>query len=164
VIDTPARLLAANARFADGFGAGALPRPPARRLVVLTCMDARIDPLSALGLELGDAHVLRNAGAVATDDVIRSLTISTRLLGTREVAVIGHTDCGMVDFTNEQIHGRLAEEGVDASDVEFYPFADVESSVRRSVSRIRESPLVVKGLEAHGFLYEVESGRLRQLP
>jgi carbonic anhydrase len=126
-------------------------------------MDARIDPLAALGLELGDAHVLRNAGAVATDDVIRSLTISTRLLGTREVAVVGHTDCGMADFTNEEIRERLAADGVDARGVEFYPFREVAAGVGESVRRIRESPLPLEGVEVHGFVYQVESGVLRRL-
>jgi carbonic anhydrase len=163
VRETVARLLAANERYAAGFDAGGLARPPARRLVVLTCMDARFDPLVALGLELGDAHVLRNAGAVATDDVIRSLAVSTRLLGTREVAVIGHTDCGMVDFTNEDIRAGIAVEGVDASGVEFYPFADVEETVRASVERLRREPLLAGGTDAAGFVYDVASGRLREL-
>jgi carbonic anhydrase len=163
VSDTAARLLAANERYAAGFAAGDLARPPSGRLVVLTCMDARIDPVAALGLELGEAHVLRNAGAIATDDVIRSLAVSTRLLGTREVAVIGHTDCGMADYTNEQIQDRLAAEGVDAAGIDFQPFADVEESVRETVARIRRSPLVAEGLEAHGFLYDVATGRLRPL-
>lgn len=161
--DTSARLLAANERYAAEFSAGDLARPPSRRLVVLTCMDARFDPLAALGLELGEAHVLRNAGAVATDDVIRSLAVSTRLLGTREVAVVGHTDCGMVDFTNEQIRERLAAEGGDASDVEFYPFVDVEQTVRASVDRLRGEPLLSPGTEATGFLYDVATGRLREV-
>lgn len=156
--DTWRTLLEANERYAAGFDAGHLPRPPARRLVVLTCMDARIDPVPAFGLELGDAHVLRNAGAVATDDAIRSLTISTRLLGTRSVAVVGHTDCGMVDFTNEQIRDQI---GPAADGLEFYPFAETEESVRASVRRIRESPLTHEELEVAGFLFEVGTGHLR---
>lgn len=161
--DTAPELLAANERYAADFRAGALPRPPARRLAVLTCMDARLDPLAALGLELGDAHVLRNAGGLATDDIVRSLGISTRLLGTREVVVIGHTDCGMVDFTNEQIRERLAEEGVDASGIAFYPFADPEQSVRASVDHLRGERLLADDVAVSGFLYDVTSGRLRPL-
>ena len=126
-------------------------------------MDARIDPLAALGLELGDAHVLRNAGAVATEDVLRSLAISTRLLGTREVVVIGHTDCGMVDFTNEEIRARLAADGVDAAELEFYPFADLEDSVLASAERVRESPLLEPGVAVSALLYDVATGRLRTL-
>lgn len=161
--DATSELLAANERYAAEFRAGALARPPVRRLAVLTCMDARLDPLAALGLELGDAHVLRNAGALATDDMVRSLAISTRLLGTREVVVIGHTDCGMVDFTTEQIRERLAEEGVDASGIAFYPFADLEQSVRASVDHLRDERLLADGVAVSGFVYDVASGRLRPL-
>ncbi len=126
-------------------------------------MDGRIDPLLALGLALGDAHVLRNAGAVATEDVLRSLAISTRLLGTREIVVVGHTDCGMVDFTNEEIRARLAADGVDAQDVEFYPVSAVDESVRASAERLRESPLIERNVAVSGFVYDVATGGLRRL-
>jgi carbonic anhydrase len=143
--------------------AGGLPRPPALRLVVLTCMDARIDPLGAFGLELGEAHVLRNAGAVATDDVLRSLAISTRLLGTRQVLVVGHTDCAMACFTNEDLRACIADDGGSAEGVDFLPFADVEASVRESVRRVSESPLLPRELSVSGFLFDVETGRLSKL-
>jgi len=161
VSDAWSELRDAAAAYAGSFDAAGLPRPPARRLVVVTCMDARVDPLRLFGLELGDAHVLRNAGAVVTDDVLRSLAISTRLLGTRAVAVVGHTDCGMAGATNEGLRARFAEEGADAADVDFHPFADLEQSVRDGVARIRSSPLLAPAAEAAGFVYEVETGRLR---
>ena len=115
--------LAANERYAAAFTKGDLPMPPSRRAAVLVCMDARIDPAKALGLEEGDVHVIRNAGGRASDDAIRSLTISYKLLGTREFVVIHHTDCGMLTFTNEQLRDQLHRDlGADASAIDFLPF------------------------------------------
>ena len=150
----------ANERYAADFTKGELPMPPARRFAVLTCMDARIDPAKSLGLEEGDAHVIRNAGGLASDDAIRSLVISHWLLGTREAVVIAHTDCGMLTFTNEVLQKRLPPEG---RDVDFLPFPDVEESVRGSLRRIRESPLLPEDFEATGFVYDVGSGRLQEV-
>ena len=134
-------LLAANRSFSDGFDEGGKPMPPARGVVVVTCMDARIDPAKALGLEIGDAHVIRNAGGRVSDDAIRSLIISTTLLGTREVVVIQHTDCGMLTFKNEDLHSKLADErGTDASDIDFLPFPDLNANLREDVERIRSNP------------------------
>jgi carbonic anhydrase len=136
--------------------------PPGRRFAVLTCMDARIDPARALGLEEGDAHVIRNAGGLASDDAVRSVVISHTLLGTTEVVVIGHTDCGMLTFTNEQLRQRLRDErGVDAEHLDFQPFPDVDERVRASVRRLRETPLLPEDYGVRGFVYEVESGRVR---
>ena len=157
-------ILAANERYAAGFAKGDLPMPPARRLAVLTCMDARIDPAQALGLEEGDAHVVRNAGGRASEDAIRSLVISQQLLGTREVLVVHHTDCGMLTFTNDQLRERLREHlGADASGVDFLPFADLEQSVRDDVAAIRASPLVPDDVAVRGVVYDVRSGRLREV-
>ncbi len=158
-------LLEGNARYAATFERGGLPAPPARRLAVLVCMDARIDPLAALGLELGDAHVIRNAGGRASGDALRSLVISAHLLGTREVAVVHHTDCGMRTFTNEELRERLRRElGVDVSDLDFLPFTDLEESVREDVARIRASPLLPPGIQVRGFVYDVRDGSLREVP
>jgi carbonic anhydrase len=155
-------LLAANAAFTKDFDLGGLPGKPVRRFVVVSCMDARLDPIAALGIQPGDAHVLRNAGAVVTDDVIRSLVVSHWLLGTQEAFVIGHTQCGMQKFVNEDLRGRLADEaGVDASDVDFHPFADLDDSVRSGVARIRESPMLPVTFDASGLVYDVATGRLR---
>ena len=134
---------AANERYARRFNKGDLPMPPARRFAVVTCMDARIDPAKALGLEEGDAHVIRNAGGLVSDDAIRSLVISQTLLGTEEAIIIGHSDCGMLTFTNEDIREKLAaERGADGSEVDFLPFANVADAVRKAVRAVTESPLL----------------------
>ena len=152
--------LSENERFVASFDLGGLRRPPAKRLAIITCMDARIHPIAALGLQLGDANVLRNAGAIVTQDVIRSLVVSNLLLGTRNAVVIGHTDCGMVDFTNETIRSRLASErGVDADALDFYPFTDVARTVADGVRQLRESPLLDFD-EVRGLLYDVDTGKL----
>jgi carbonic anhydrase len=157
-------LLAANERYAAGFDKGHLPAPPARHVAVLTCMDARIDPAKMLGLQEGDAHVIRNAGGRASDDAIRSLVISYKLLGTREFLVIHHTECGMQTFTNEQLRDQLRRDlNADASGIDFLPFSDLEQSVREDVQTIRSSPLIASDISVTGFIYDVRSGRLRQV-
>jgi carbonic anhydrase len=157
-------LQAANEVYADGFSKGDLPMPPGRRLAVVTCMDARLDPAKCLGLEIGDAHVIRNAGGLATDDAVRSLVISHWLLGTQEVVVVAHTDCGMLTFSNDDLRSKLRDEaGADASDVDFRPFPDLEESVRESVQTIRESPLLPDSLEVSGWIYDVHSGRINEV-
>jgi carbonic anhydrase len=147
----------ANASYADAFDKGGLAVPPARGFAVVTCMDARLDPAKFLGLEEGDAHVIRNAGGVVSDDALRSLVISHHLLGTQEALVIAHTGCGMLTFTNEDLRARL---GPEAASVDFLPFPDLEQSVRDSVRRIRESPLLPDSFTATGFVYDVGTGRL----
>ncbi len=157
-------VLSANESYATGFEKGDLAMPPARQFAVLTCMDARIDPARALGLDEGDAHVIRNAGGLASDDAIRSLVISHHLLGTQEAFVIGHTDCGMLTFSNDDLRGTLHErQGIDASHIDFQPFPDCAERVRASARRIRESGLLPDDYEVHPFLYHVESGRLEAL-
>jgi carbonic anhydrase len=150
----------ANRRYSDTFTNGSLPMPPGRQFAVVTCMDARIDPARAFGLEEGDAHVIRNAGGIVSDDALRSLVISHHLLGTQEALVIGHSDCGMVTFTNDVLHDKL---GPESHDVDFAPFPDVEARVRESVRRIEESPLLPESFTATGFVYEVETGALREV-
>ena len=135
--------------------------PPGRHVAVLTCMDARLDPARFLGLEEGDAHVIRNAGGRASDDAIRSLAISQQLLGTNEVVVIHHTDCGMLTFSNEDLRKKLKQElNADAEHIDFLPFKDLEQSVREDVATIKNSPLLLKNIEVSGFIYDVKSGRL----
>jgi carbonic anhydrase len=154
--------LKANERYAASFRKGSLAMPPARRVAVLACMDARLDPARILGLEEGDAHVVRNAGGRAAD-ALRSLVISQELLGTREVVVIHHTDCGMLTFTNDQLKQRLKEgRGADA-DIDFLPFSDLDESVRDDVRAIRESRLLQPGVPITGFVYDVKTGRLRKV-
>src|SRR5215471_3609633 len=147
----------ANERYAAGFAKGDLPTPPGKKLAVITCMDARLDPAKFLGLEEGDAHVIRNAGGLVNDETIRSLVISHHLLGTQEAVVIGHTDCGMLTFTNDDLRGRL---GADAAEIDFLPFPDVAQRVRESVSRVGDSSLLPDSFTATGFVYDVHSGKL----
>jgi carbonic anhydrase len=157
-------LLAANAAYSHVFTKGDLPIPPARQVAILVCMDARIDPARALGLEEGDAHVIRNAGGRASDDALRSLIISQQLLGTREVLVIHHTDCGMLAFTDEQLRQKLYDElGADASGIDFLAFDDLEQSVRDDVATIRSSPLILEATPVRGFVYDVHTGRLTEV-
>ncbi len=154
----------ANARYAAGFAKGGLAMAPARRFAVLACMDARLDPARALGLDEGDAHVIRNAGGRASDDALRSLVISQQLLGTREVIVLHHTDCGMATFTNDDLRGRLRETfGVDTSGTDFLPFSDLEQSVRDDVATIRSSPLIPADVSVTGYVYDVRTGRLAEV-
>lgn len=155
-------MLAANDEYAASFTKGDLPMPPARQVAILTCMDARLIPANFLGLQEGDAHVIRNAGGRASDDAIRSLVISCELLGTREFLVIHHTDCGMLTFTNEDLRQKLQDKlGADASEIDFLPFADLEESVREDVATIRSSPLIPNDIPVTGFVYDVRTGKLR---
>ncbi|MFZ0340883.1 MAG: carbonic anhydrase [Gaiellaceae bacterium] len=148
---------AANESYVSGFGNGALPMPPGRKFVVVTCMDARLDPARFLGLAEGDAHVIRNAGGLVNDETIRSLIISHQLLGTEEALVIGHTECGMLTFTNADVHAKL---GPDSENIDFQPFPDLVERVRQSVETIRAHPLLADSFGATGFVYDVKSGRL----
>ena len=177
-------VLAANAAYADAFGAKAdLALPPARRFAILTCMDARLDPAKYAGLSEGDAHVIRNAGGRASDDAIRSLVISYKLLGTAEWFVIHHTDCGMEFFTNEVISDLLASsletaalgpEGFydvgtgpgspEAANVDWLCITDQTGSVADDVQRIRNHPLVPDSIAIYGYVYDVRSGRLVEVP
>jgi carbonic anhydrase len=148
---------AANERYASGFTNGGLPMPPGRKFVVVTCMDARLDPPRFLGLQEGDAHVIRNAGGLVNDETMRSLLISHHLLGTEEALVIGHTDCGMLTFTNAEVHEKL---GPESDSIDFQPFPDLVARVQQSVETIRDHPLLPDSFGATGFVYDVKSGRL----
>ena len=156
------RALAENARYADQFDRSSLPMPPGRKLAVLACMDARLTVEDVLGLRTGDAHIIRNAGGLATDDAIRSLVISQNLLGTEEVIVIEHTGCGMLTFQDDDVHRDLvAKTGADV-DLAFHAFPNLEDNLREQVRRIRAHPWV-KDVPVHGLVYEVETGRLREV-
>jgi carbonic anhydrase len=157
-------MLAHNARYAETFGLGHLQTPPVRKLVILTCMDSRMDLEQLLGLQVGDAHMIRNAGGLATDDAIRSLLLSTHLLGTRAIAVIQHTECGLLSITDEQMRFRLSSEmGRDASHLEFHSFTDLDRNVTAQVLRIREHPFLPKNIEVRGYIYEVKKGSLHEV-
>jgi carbonic anhydrase len=156
--------LEANRNYAQAFGLGHLSMPPARKLAVLACMDARLTVEQILGLKTGEAHIIRNAGGLATDDALRSLIISTRLLGTRTIFVIEHTDCGMLTFRDEQFRQDLNKEtGQDASHLHFHAFADLEANLRTQLRQIRENPWLPREIELHGFVYDVRTGHLREV-
>jgi carbonic anhydrase len=156
-------LLDNNAAYAASFDKGDLPLPPARGVAVVACMDARLDVHKILGLEEGDAHIIRNAGGVITDDEIRSLTISQRLLGTREVILIHHTDCGMLTFSDEDLRAQIHEEVGIKPHFSMESFSDLEDDVLQSIARIRHSPFIAHKESVRGFVYEVETGKLREV-
>jgi carbonic anhydrase len=156
-------LVANSAQYAEGFDKGDLPLPPGKGVAVLACMDARLNPYGLLGLEEGDAHVIRNAGGVVTDDEIRSLAISQRLLGTSEIILIHHTDCGMLTFTDDEFKRQIQDETGVKPEWAAEAFPDVDEDVRQSIARIQASPFIPKKDSVRGFVYEVESGRLREV-
>lgn len=157
-----AHIQRANARYVRGFDRVALPARPARGWAILACMDARLRVSDAAGLAVGDAHIIRNAGGLVTDDAVRSLVISTHLLGTAELAIIQHTACGLLGLDEDAVRAQVAARtGVDASDLTLHAFADLERNCTEHVGRLVSSPLLPAGIPVAGFIYEVETGRLR---
>lgn len=156
-------LLNNNATYSKAFKKGALSLPPSKKVAVLACMDARLDVYRLLGLEEGEAHVIRNAGGVVTDDAVRSLVISQRLLGTREVMLIHHTDCGMLTFSDDGLKRKIQDETGIKPPFSLEAFPDLEEDVRQSVARIRASPFVPSKDQVRGFVYDVETGRLAEV-
>jgi carbonic anhydrase len=156
-------LLQNNERYAEGFDKGDLPLPPAKGVAVVACMDARLHVNKILGLEEGDAHIIRNAGGVVTDDEIRSLAISQRLLGTTEIVLIHHTDCGMLTFTDDDFRRQIQQETGIRPEWAAEAFPDLDEDVRQNIARINASPFVPNKDAVRGFVYEVETGRLREV-
>jgi carbonic anhydrase len=156
------RALTENARYTAQFDRSALPLPPGRKLAVLACMDARLTVEDVLGLRTGDAHIIRNAGGLASDDAIRSLVISQHLLGTEEVIVIEHTGCGMLTFEDGAVRADLASKTGEDVDLPLGPFPDLEENLRVQVQRIKDHPWIAD-VPVHGLIYEVETGRLRDV-
>ena len=152
-----------NESYAKSYKKGDLPMPPAKHLAVLACMDARLDVHKILGLEEGDAHIIRNAGGVATDDAIRSLVISQRLLGTNEVILIHHTDCGMLTFKDDEVKGAIESETGIRPHFALEAFADLEADVKQSIARIKASPFIPNKASVRGFIYDVKTGRLNEV-
>jgi carbonic anhydrase len=148
--------------YASSFDKGDLPLPPARKVAVVACMDARLNPYGLLGIEEGDAHVIRNAGGVITDDEIRSLAISQRLLGTEEIILIHHTDCGMLTFTDDDFKRSVQDEIGIKPEWAAEAFDDLDEDVRQSIARIQASPFIPHK-NVRGFVYQVEDGRLREV-
>ncbi len=156
-------LVSNNQAYVEGFDKGALPMPPGKHVAVLACMDARLNVYGMLGLQEGDAHVIRNAGGVVTDDAIRSLMISQRLLGTREIVLIHHTDCGMLTFRDDEVKEQIRQDVGFKPEFALESFGDLDADVRESIARIRANPFVPHKESVRGFVYEVESGRLREV-
>ena len=156
--------LAANQQYAEKFTLGHLPMPPARKLAIVACMDARLTVEQFLGLKTGDAHIIRNAGGLVTEDALRSLIISSHLLGTRTYYVIQHTDCGMLTFTDDKLREKLkSETGHDASHLHFHSFPDLEKSVKKQLQTILSNVFVPRDIDVHGFVYDVRTGKLREI-
>jgi carbonic anhydrase len=155
-------LLANNAKYAEDFS-GPLPLPPAKHIAIVACMDARLNVYGALGLNEGEAHVIRNAGGVITEDEIRSLAISQRLLGTTEIVLIHHTDCGMLTFTDDEFKKAIQEEVGVKPPWAAEAFSNVEEDVRQSLARVRNSPFIPKKDSVRGFVFDVATGRLNEV-
>ena len=155
--------LSANASYASRFDKGDKPLPPAKKVAVVACMDARIETGRLLGLEEGDAHVIRNAGGVVTDDVIRSLAISQRLLGTREIVLIHHTDCGMLTFRDDEVKAQIEQDTGLRPHFALEAFSSLEDDIRQSIRRIQASPFVPHKDKVRGFVYDVRTGRLQEV-
>jgi carbonic anhydrase len=156
-------LIANNEAYAASFDKGELPMPPGKKVAVVACMDARLNVYGMLGLGEGDAHVIRNAGGVVTDDEIRSLAISQRLLGTEEIILIHHTDCGMLTFTDDAFKASVQQDTGIKPEWAAESFSDVDADVRQSIARINASPFIPRKDAIRGFVFEVETGRLREV-
>ncbi|PBK74080.1 carbonic anhydrase [Armillaria solidipes] len=166
-MSTPQGLIKGNEKYAATFNKGDLPMPPSKKLIVVTCMDARLDPAASLGIDLGEAHIIRNAGG-RTKDAIRSIVISQRLLGTREIAVFHHTNCGMTTFTTQDLQSKIVDEdGAEAASlvnqIDFLEFSKLEESVKHDVKYLQSHPLVLKDTPITGWIYHVENGKVTQV-
>jgi len=150
-------------RYAASFNKGSLAMPPGRAVAVVACMDARLNPYGILGLAEGDAHVIRNAGGVVTEDVVRSLAISQRLLGTREIVLIHHTDCGMLTFSDDQVKAQIEADTGIRPHFALEAFPDAEADVRQSIARLKASPFIPHTDQVRGFVYDVKSGQLNEV-
>lgn len=162
-MSTTDELLRAAEEYGSDFDKGGLPMPPARKVAVVACMDARLNPFGLLGLSEGDAHVIRNAGGAVTDDTIRSLAISQRLLGTEEIVLIHHTDCGMLTFSDDEFRRSIQQETGVRPPWAAEAFDDPAEDVRQSIARIRQSPFIPRTDAVRGFVYDVETGGLREV-
>jgi carbonic anhydrase len=156
-------LLANNERYAESFDKGDLPLPPAKNLAVVACMDARLDVHKILGLQEGEAHVIRNAGGIVTDEEIRSLAISQHLLGTREIVLIHHTECGMLTFSDADFRDKMEGEAGERPRWESGAFGDLEEDVRAGIATIKDSPFIPNKDSVRGFVYDVKTGRLNEV-
>jgi carbonic anhydrase len=159
-------VLTANQNYAKGFTLGHLPMPPARKLAIVACMDARLTVSQLLGLKTGEAHIIRNAGGIVTEDALRSLIISHHLLGTNEIMIINHTDCGMLTFKDDDLRKKLQLQTGTAAVVpaHFHAFSNVENNVREQVQKVKSHPWIPKNISVRGFVYDVKNGKLNEVP
>lgn len=158
-------VIAANKIYAKGFNLGQLPMPPSRKLAVLACMDARLTVSQLLGLKTGEAHIVRNAGGIVTEDALRSLIISHHLLGTNEFMIINHTDCGMLTFKDEELRKKLQQQTGTASvvPVHFHAFSSLEDNVREQIQKVKSHPWIPGHIPVRGFIYDVKTGKLNEV-
>src|SRR5262245_43376511 len=158
-------VLKANRKFANNFDLAELPMPPARKLAIVACMDARMFLSKVLGLKAGDAHLIRNAGGIVTDDVLRTLILSHHLQGTQEFMIINHTGCGMLTFKDEDLRARLQRETGKAAEApaHFYAFADLETNVREQIQKVKSHPWIPDHVSVRGFVYDVKTGKLNEV-
>ena len=158
-------VLEANKAYAKGFTLGHLPMPPARKLAVVACMDARLTVSQLLGLKTGEAHIIRNAGGIVTEDALRSLIISHHLLGTKEFMIINHTDCGMLTFKDEDLRTKLLQQSGTAAvaPAHFHAFPNVEANVREQIQKLKSHPWIPKSIPVRGFVYDVKTGKLKEV-
>jgi carbonic anhydrase len=158
-------VVASNQEYARNFKLGNLPMPPGRKLAIVACMDARLTVEQLLGLKTGDAHIIRNAGGIVTEDALRSLVISQQLLGTQEVVIINHTDCGMLTFKDEDLRSKLLTQTGTATvaPAHFHSFTDVEENVRQQIQKVASHPWIPKHIPVRGFIYDVKTGRLKEV-
>jgi len=162
-MSTTDELLQHSETYAASFDKADLPMPPGRKVAIVACMDARLNPYALLGLAEGDAHIIRNAGGVVTEDEIRSLAISQHLLGTEEIVLIHHTDCGMLTFTDEELAAKLKDATGVEPDWVAHSFSDLDEDVRAQIKKVKDSPFIPNKGSVRGFVYEVETGKLREV-
>ncbi|MCH7887071.1 MAG: carbonic anhydrase [Candidatus Marinimicrobia bacterium] len=158
-------VIKANESYAQNFTLGDLPMPPGRKLAVVACMDARVTVEEVLGLKTGDAHIIRNAGGIVTEDTVRSLIISHHLLGTQEFLLIHHTDCGMLTFKDEELRAKLQQQTGTATvaPVHFHAFSDLEEDVRQQIQKLKSHPWIPKHIPVRGFIFDVKTGKLHEV-
>ncbi len=158
-------VLKSNETYARNFNLGHLPMPPARKLAIVACMDARLTVEQFLGLKTGEAHIIRNAGGIVTEDALRSLILSHHLLGTEEIIIINHTDCGMLTFKDEKLRAQLEEKTGTATSIpaHFHAFGNLEENVRQQIQQVKSHPWIPKHIPVRGFVYDVKSGRLHEV-
>ena len=157
-------IISQNKKYAENFTYGDLPPHPSEKIAILACMDARIPVNEVLGFKIGEAHIIRNAGGIVTDDALRSLIVSHEMLGTEKIIVINHTECGMATFKDEDLQNRITEKyNSNASGIKFHSFSDLEENVKDQIKKIRTSPFLANIASVHGFIYDIKTGKIKEI-